>query len=222
MGEYVAKYGITSGIILILIYVIYFLVKQKLKKLIKSFVSFINKSETPDIDYGSLKFHPFFYNIQYRLTVEIPNLDICPETPVKQMVFRDLIYFRTRSIYDGCIKLTDLNMAHWSKSQWASEITKLMNEMTISFIELCKSNSIPDAVVSKFTKWHSPTTEMMNEYIQSLGGSDIYSDHTVRTATFLMIMNLLLITTIADAERSLKDLNGDIAGKMYKNMIIEH
>ena len=77
-------------------------------------------------------------------------------------------------------------------------------------------------MVDKFKRWHSPTTEMLNEYVQLLGASDIYENHNVRTATFFMIINLLLITTLADAERTLRELNGDIAGKMYKNKIIEH
>jgi hypothetical protein len=55
-----------------------------------------------------------------------------------------------------------------------------------------------------------------------LGNSNLYSTNLIRTNTFLLTMNLLLVTTLGDAERSLKELNGEVGGKMYKNAILEH
>lgn len=218
------EYGAVVGIALLLIYLIYLIGKKKLIIIIKKIISTIIQSENSDdlSDVNNLKYHPFFYNVQYRLIVEIPTLEICPDTPVKQQVFRDLIYYRIKLIHDNCLKITEFNMSQWSNNQWTAEMTKCMHNMMLEFIDISTNNGIPEIVIDKFKRWHSPTTDMLNEYVQLLGSSEIYENHHVRTATFFMIINLLLITTIADAERTLSELNGDIAGKTYKNKIIEH
>ena len=88
--------------------------------------------------------------------------------------------------------------------------------------DLAISEGVPEIALKKFSKWHYPTLEMLYDYINVLGSSAVYPTNQARTNTFLLIMNLLQVTTVGDAERSLKELNGEVGGKLYKNLTLEH
>jgi hypothetical protein len=74
----------------------------------------------------------------------------------------------------------------------------------------------------KFTKWHKLTQDILFDGIMSLGTSNIFSSNAARTNTLFYMINLLLVTTIADAEKTLKELNGDVHGKTYNGGVIEN
>lgn len=171
--------------------------------------------------WADLKYHPFFNNAEYRMTVEIPVLDLIPTKPVKQQMFRDLIFIETKIIYEVCSEIIKLDMSDWTDEQWVTEITKKINEILAAFLKKARDEGIPELVIMKYTRWHSTTFEMLFDHVTTLGTTVVYPDNITRTNTLLIIMGLMLVVTISDAERSLKELNGDLAGKLYKGMAIE-
>lgn len=169
-----------------------------------------------------LKFHSFFNNAEYRMVVEIPSLELMPEKPTKQQMFRDILSIETKTLYEICQDVTKLDMSEWNNERWMTEISKKVNEIIITMRKRIKEEGVPDVVVQKYMKWHNNSFDILHDYIKELGTSNAYQTNISRTNTLFLIMNLMLITTIADAEKTLKDLNGDIAGSSYKNMIIEN
>jgi len=170
---------------------------------------------------NDLKYHQFFSNAQYRLMVEIPNLEIDNTRPVRQRIFRDLLYIKIKSFYDGFQAITEIDMSNWSSEQWIFEMNQHIRSILNEYELKCRQRGIPDEVLIKFSRWNCTSMDVLYEYITGLGNSKIYDNNISRTNTLMFIMNLLLVTLIADAERTLKDLNGEISGKLYKNSIIE-
>ena len=172
---------------------------------------------------NELIYHPLFNNAQYRIVVEIPSLELCPSKPIKQKLYRDLLILNTQTTFDYCQEIAKMDgqMNNWSGEQWSVEVSKLVNKMVTKFHERAIAAEIPDVVLFKFARWNSTTLEMLYEYIAMLGSSSIYINNSARTNTFFLIVNVLLVTTIGDAERSLKELNGEVAGNLYKGMILE-
>lgn len=168
------------------------------------------------------KYHPFFSAAHSKIAAEIPTLELSPNKPVKQMMFRDILTIYIKTMLDTCMGIVELDMDDWSGDRWSNEVSKHVNRLVTDFHKNATDAGIPDAALFKFSKWHYPTLEMLYEYVNILGNSNIYSTNIARTNTFLLMMNLLLVTTLADAERSLKELNGEVGGKMYKNQILEH
>jgi hypothetical protein len=156
------------------------------------------------------------------MMVELPNLNICPETPVKQQVFIDMMQLLVKRFYESCMEIATINMDEWDSNKWGLEISNIMMNSINSWYVDCMEEGIPQPVVNKFKNWASQDFSLINEYITSLADATIYKNNKTRTNTLFLIMNLLLIALIADAERSLRDLNGDIAGQMYKGNTIEH
>lgn len=169
-----------------------------------------------------LRYHPFFSSARYKIVAEIPTLELSPNKPVKQQMFRDLLTIYIKTMLDTCVHIIERDMKDWSGEKWSNEVSRHLNSLVTDFHKNALEAGIPDAALMKFSKWHYPTLEMLYEYITMLGNSNLYSTNLVRTNTFLLTMNLLLVTTLGDAERSLKELNGEVGGKMYKNAILEH
>lgn len=223
--QLLADYGFPAFIALLLVYFGFAYLKTLITKKVKSLAEENLVQVEPAIrlnNTGDLRYHAFFQNAQYRLVVEIPNLDLAPDKPVKQGMFRDLLYWKIKYTHDMCQELAVADMDGWSSEKWASEVTKRLGDMLISFSKKSIEYGIPELVMSKFNKWHAPTMEMLYDYINVLGTSSIYSNNTARTNTLFLIMDLLLVTTIGDAERSLRELNGEIGGKQYNNKTLEH
>lgn len=169
----------------------------------------------------NLSYHPFFANAQYRLNIEIPNLEILPTKPVKEQMFRDILKFYIQAMYTGCQEITTFDMESWGSDKWGSEMTKKFNEIMDDFSTNCENHGVPEIVLTKFAKWQHSTLEFLYGNIMSVGTSNIFNSNIDRTNTLFFILNLLLVTTIVDAEKTLKELNGEVSGKIYNGKVIE-
>lgn len=221
-----SELGPSFAVICLIIFIVYRLIKS-----LSSDKEQLNLPAAQEIELSkdsfsrmsnNLKYHAFFTNVQYRLVAEIPSLELIDNKPVKQQMFRDLLRVETQVIYDICEDVVNIDMGPWSAAKWESEMAKRIGEILTTFVRKAKEETIPDIVINKYNKWHNSNFETMYSYISLLGHADVYKDNMARTNTFLLIMNLLVMTTIADAERSIKELNGEIGGQLYKNMVIEH
>lgn len=222
--QILSEYGAGAFILLVIAWLGLLWMKGKVKSAAND-VFQSNPTTPPGIRLNNpndLRYHSFFQNAQYRLVVEIASLDLAPDKPVKQTMFRDLLYWKIKYIHDMCQELAELDMTGWGQDQWANEITKRVGVMLLAYNRKVVESGIPEVALIKFNRWHTTTIEMLYDYITVLGTSSIYSNNIARTNTLFLIMDLLLVTTIGDAERSLRELNGEIGGKEYKGMILEH
>lgn len=213
--DFLATYGWGGFLTVCIVFFAYFLIVKQ-KSLTPLF------ADSGSHDDSNLKYHPFFRYAQHRMSVELPNLHIAPETPIKQQVFIDMLHLMTKRFYETCMEITDINMTDWDSDRWGFEISNIMVASINSWVSDCTQHGIPIAAISKFKNWASPNFSLINEYITNLADSSVYTNNKTRTNTFFLIMNLLLVALVGDAERSLRDLNGDIAGQMYKGNVIEH
>lgn len=172
-------------------------------------------------DESDLRYHVLFSTAQYRLAIELPNLDLFPTKPVRQMVMIDLLRIYFKAILEGCKDISLTNMKGWSSEQWSIEMTNRLSDMITAATSTCRMEGIPEIVITKFARWVNPSIDMLFNYVEMIGNSNIYSSNIARTNTLFLIVNLLMSTMMGDAERSIKGLNGDISGKVYKGQIIE-
>lgn len=172
-------------------------------------------------DESDLRYHVLFSTAQYRLAIELPNLNIFPDKPVRQQLMVDLLRVYIKTITDGCKDISITNMKGWSSDQWTIEMNTRMSQMISAANSSARHEGIPDALITKFSRWAGPSFDMLFTYVEAIGSSNAYASNIVRTNTLFLIINLLMSTMLGDAERSIRELNGDISGKLYKGQIIE-
>lgn len=216
-----SEYGLAGFLTILLCTIALKVLTKDYKSGIGNLVNRLSTGDTPDKT-TELRYHPFFSSAHYKIVAEIPTLDLSPTKPVKQQMFRDILTIYIKTMLDTCLEIIALDMTEWSGEKWSNEVSKNLNRLVTDFHKNAVDAGVPEAALHKFSKWHYPTLEMLYEYITMLGTSNLYSTNQARTSTFLLMMNLLLVTTLGDAERSLKELNGEVGGKMYKNMVLEH
>lgn len=220
--QLISDYGWVSIVGAAAIYIFWKLLVIVLKHKINNIFPSTNfSSEIDETVNNEIRFHTFFNNTEYRMMAEIPTLELCPNKPVRQQIFRDLLLIESKVIHDVCSEIIKIDMSDWSQEQWITELSKKVSEILYRFNKKCLEEGIPEIVLSKYNKWHVSNYSMLFDYVTILGNSDVYHNNSARLNTFLLIMNLMLSTCIADAERTLKNLNGEITGKIYKNMKIE-
>lgn len=227
MGDDIFKLVDSEGLPLAIVLVILWIMWSLLRRKFTTWLTNSNHPATPPVAHqitnaANLSYHRLFTNSQYRLTVEIPNLDLGGKhIPVKQQMFRDLLCIFVKSVYDGCYEIAEYDMDLWSSEKWVNEINKKMNEIIINFNMRCRSEGIPEVVLYKFSKWNQETVENMYESISMVAQSSMYESNTARVNTLFLLMDFLIVMSISDAEKTLTELNGEVAGKLYKGLTIE-
>ena len=187
-------------------------------------MNFKKKAEKSGIKVGNesdLRYHVLFSTAQYRLAVELPNLEIFSDKPVRQQLLSDLLRVYIKTIADSCKDISTTNMKGWSAEQWTIEMSTRLSSMISDAKKAARSEGIPEIVITKFSRWVSPSIDMLFDYVDMIGAANIYNSNITRTNTLFLVINLLMTTMMGDAERSIKSLNGDITGKIYKGQVIE-
>jgi hypothetical protein len=212
----VTDYGFGAVVFLGIGYLLYLYARHRLFPSLKG-KALVNKLGNE----ANLAYHSLFANINHRLNVEIPTLDLLPTKPVKQQMIRDILMIYTKTLFKTCKDIASLDMKDWSTDKWCDEMTVRVNDNVVTFLDLCKTSGVPQIVMLKFMRWHKSTQDILFDGIMSLGSSNIFNSNVARTNTLFFMVNLLLVTTIADAEKTLKELNGDVHGQFYNGSIIE-
>jgi hypothetical protein len=167
--------------------------------------------------------HQFFSNILYKINSEIQTLDFnSSKTPVRQKLFRKLIELRLQCMHDLAHKVITVEMENFSSSQWANFVLSATHQSDVVLEEKALKAGIPSIVIKKFLVWQHRTDEIFSSYVKDLAVSTVYGTNMARTNTLLYLMNLKMITTVGDAERTLIELNGDISGMLFNGEQIEH
>lgn len=168
------------------------------------------------------KHHLIHRSTRYKIEVEIPNLDIAPGKPVKAGMIKDLMIIHMKSLLEACRDISSLDVEMYNSYKWANEVSLRVSLMVKRASNDAIDAGIPEAAVTKFSKWYQPTIDMLLQYISMISEAGSYPNNIARTNTIFFIMGLLLVTVVADAEKTLAELNGDISGKRYKGKVIEH
>jgi hypothetical protein len=211
-----SDYGLPFVILVFIGYVLYVYGKHRLFPHVKDSLRVEKLDST-----AKLSYHSLFATINHRLNSEIPTLDLLPHKPVKQQMIRDLLSIYIRALFKVCKEIAETDMKDWAPEVWQDEIIKKISSINTEFVNNCKAHGIPDIVVEKFFRWNKSTQDIMFDGIMSLGSSAIFNSNVARTNSLFFMVNLILVTTIADAEKTLKELNGDVHGQFYNGKMIE-
>lgn len=170
----------------------------------------------------TLKDHLFFTNAKFKLRFDIPSLELAPERPAAQRMYRDLIYLNVESYYYGCRRLIETHdMSSMSGIEWGATVKKELQSMIKSYEEKAADFGVPTVVVSGYAKWLDPYTNMLLNYVDQLSNSPVYGNSVLRTNVFLLVMNLLIVTMIGDLDKLARDTQDQIGGIEYRGSVLE-
>lgn len=218
-----ASYGITGLIafVLALIAVGVFVnfVSRKLMNLRIRMPWVRNVDKTID---PTLKDHLFFTNAKFKLRFDIPSLELAPDRPALQRMYRDLIYLNVESYYYGCRRLIETNdMSTLSGTEWGTRVKNELQSMTKAYEEKAEDFGVPTVIVGGYAHWLEPYNTMLVNYVDQLSNSPVYGNSILRTNVFLLVMNLLIVTMIGDLDKLARDTQDQVQGIEYRGSFLE-
>jgi hypothetical protein len=77
-----------------------------------------------------------------------------------------------------------------------------------------------ELVLDKFNKWHEHRVKRLEETIPLIYGSRFYEDCYTRQAVIFDMYLGTVADMIGDAEKTMNEINGDLAGKVFRGITI--
>lgn len=227
----ISDYGwaglIVAGVVLVFYKILARKVAQLDKSITKDTSSIFDDSDVEDEDDSialdpnkTLKLHPFFNMVSYRLNTEIFNLNL-DSRPVRQQLYKDLLYIRIKCIYDSASAFAEHDMSEWTPQMWVFEATNAFNQSMSTFQSEALKSGIPASVVTLVVLWSTKQSNYVINSILQIGNMESTKDPYSKTLVFLSILDMLVATTIGDAEKEFKLFNGSITGLNYGTGVIE-
>lgn len=218
LGQIVKDYGIIGLIVFTLCLMIFLIVMQKTSKLTFNFSPNLRRPLNKH-----LKENIFFSNVSLKLHSEIPSMILAADKPVKQQIYRDLLYLTINSFYHGFKNIVNKNaLDKLSAYDWGDYIKDELKSMNTSYKETADDFRMPRVAIRKYDTWLQGYLDMLSrEYIDRLVSSPLYHTNTNRTDALLLVMNVIVIALMADIDKLVNDDSTDIAGLTYRESIIE-
>jgi hypothetical protein len=83
-----------------------------------------------------------------------------------------------------------------------------------------KDVGIPEICIDKFKEWHNQKNDLLYAEIKSISTSSFHQSYNDKFNSMLEMINLNISMSIIDVEYTLKSLNGDLTGQLYKGLEI--
>lgn len=173
---------------------------------------------------ASLKDHLFFTNAHFKLRFDIPALKLIPDNPALEQMYIDLIYLTVEAFYYGCKSIVRIpELGTMSGAEWDTEIKYSIERMLKSMEHKAEDFGVPHSALKEYLTWTVKYTDLLRNYVTQMSGSAVYGESIIRTNTFLLIMNLLIITMVGDIERLARRsaAESDLTGLVYRGRKLE-
>lgn len=215
------KYGIKGIIVLIIIILFYFLVKNKvinnLLKIIscKFIKKFTNKKTIADSDISN---HDIFNYIDFWINSKIPTLVF--STDYRTAVFRKYL-----TIYFKVYKKNIINFANskdyqlMDDAQIGEALHNLINQIVIDYEREMRETGLPDIVIDKMKVKNNDTIVLIFELIEGICDSQFYEceKNYLKVYSIFNIILSILDNTISHSESVCNSINGKMKGYTFMN-----
>ena len=223
IGKAIAELTTTTVIIAAVIYLLikYFssIIDNKIKK-DNNEKNIKHEEQVEHLGLGSIQIlkemHPYFSKIDSLITVKLPFTKI--GGPVRTLIFRDVLKIFYETSRDINYKLLD---EHITLDNFLSKNREALNEIIKNSTERMHDYGIPEVVVEKFWEWNYKRHEYVMNTLSDIDSSTIFSSVIEKQYAALNLYQSTSYFVLMDAENTLKNLNGDLTGRIYKGKIVE-
>lgn len=160
--------------------------------------------------------HPVFNKINGIIDTKLPITTI--GGPVRTEIFRDVLTIFYETVLYEVAALLDKNM---TSENFLANNYNMANSVIKDSSAKMRRAGIPDVVIEKFNTWNSPRHEYVLSTITDIDASDVFSSLVEKQYAALNLYMDSMYFVLMDAEKTLKNLNGDLTGAVYKGKVVE-
>ena len=182
-----------------------------------------NKPVLPEVEsskFNSVKTlketHPIFNKINGIIDTKLPITTL--GGPVRTEIFRDVLTMFYEAAETEISNLLDKEIT--SENFLANNYNMANAIIKDSSTKMCNAG-VPEVVIEKFNKWNNPRHEYVLSTITDIDASDVFSSVAEKEYAALNLYMDTMYFVLMDAEKTLKNLNGDLTGSVYKGKVVE-
>ena len=166
---------------------------------------------------GALKqMHPYFSKIDNLIKVKLPITKI--GGPVRTLIFRDVLKIFYESGRNTILNLLDKNI---TEENFLSINLQALTDIVKTATNEMREQEIPQVVIEKFWDWNYKRHEYVMSTISDIDSSNVFNTILEKEYAVLNLYQSASYFVLIDAENTLKSLNGDLTGTVYKNQTVE-
>lgn len=155
--------------------------------------------------------------IDYWINFKIMNIKM--NDPGRQMLFRDILqlkFMQFREYVDCASNCVTENM---TGQEMFHVVVEKFNETVDAYEREAIARGIPEVVMVKYSEWQLRSYEFTLRATEMICLSSGYGTNESRMQAIYSLITAMMELTIAEAEKTLTDLNGELTGIGYKGVI---
>lgn len=137
--------------------------------------------------------------------------------PCRRQIVMDLLMIRYREIGDFAEKMAGIDTSNHTPEQLFSVVGGGFGEAIDNAEQEYKATGIPPIVVERFKRWSLPQVQLAIKSIEMICYSGSYDSNEKRMQAIYSIFTALLEVQLAESEKTLTELNGELSGQTYKD-----
>lgn len=211
-----AEYGIASTLTIISLVIIYKAIKTAYdNSQDREQIASDDRFEGNRVD---LSKHEFFNNTEFKINIDLP-IESFSEDEARNILYRDIMIFLFTAYHDNMKKFVSNLDEYWTTEEWREKLIQTHYGIIEDFNTLCERNAVPEVAIKLFMEWYTPYIHRVYQYINSVSKLPESNGIIDRTRFFLLVLELIMVTVTADAQR-FKKINGQLDGIEYKGITL--
>jgi hypothetical protein len=217
LGYFFTQFGV-AGLAIIIFIMTFFQHGETWIRLLSKL--FIRVKKDPAVVYKGkdILYSKLTYWLEFRLNTMTRSFnDDC-----RTMIFVDVLKFWFQATKENIFKLSDENINSLNSAELYDKILVILGTIRYQFEKRCIEEKVPEIVVIKFTKWLDRNLEFCIRHIELICYSHIYENNLKKIESVYYICISVFEITLTEAEKTLKDINGELDGTEYRGCICRH
>lgn len=220
IGKAIAELTTTTVIIAAVIYLLIKYFSAIIDGKVKKGEEKIKETQVEHLELGSIQLlkdvHPYFTKIDNLIEIKLPITRI--GGPVRTLIFRDIlkIFYETAKAVN--IKLLEQNI---TLDNFLQKNEESLNEIVCQSKSKMREEGVPEVVIEKFWQWNYKRHEYVAATLSDIDSSTVFHSAIEKQCAALNLYQNACYFVLMDAENTLKNLNGDLTGTIYKGQVVE-
>lgn len=187
--------------------------------------AFIKRKES---DKMKLSSHPIFSKVEFNKNVILSHFRL--ENKGKEVVFKEIlvkhmdVYKDHASVLCGKLENEDIKDANELYNSSVIALGDIITDLRQFYVSdhrfTDEEKKVLDIVMSKYNHWNYDREREILSRIQEVCGSAFYPDVYTKAVTVLDTFLFAMNDTVADANKTLNSINGDLKGLKFRGVVI--
>lgn len=155
--------------------------------------------------------------LDYWINFKIPNIRM--NDPGRQLLFRDILRLKFMNFKIFIEEIEFKYDNEMTGQQLFHIFSEAFNETVDAYEREAISHNIPEVVMSKYGEWQFKSYEYTMKATELICSSNGYGSNTARMNAIYSLITAMMELTVAEAEKTLTMLNGELTGVEYKGVV---